>query len=35
MGAFYAYRFTKNHGFVDGNKRTARTTACLFLDRNA
>ena len=34
LAASYVYGIAKNHGFVDGNKRTAWTTACLFLDRN-
>jgi len=32
LAASYVYGIAKNHGFVDGNKRTAWITACLFLD---
>ena len=35
LAVSYAYGIAKNHGFVDGNKRTAWTTTGLFLDRNA
>jgi len=31
LAAAYAYGITKNHPFVDGNKRTALLTANLFL----
>ena len=34
LAAAYAYGITKNHGFVDGNKRTAWVTARLFLADN-
>jgi death-on-curing protein len=30
----YAYHLTKNHAFVDGNKRTAAGAAEVFLDMN-
>ncbi len=31
LGAAYAYGIAKNHGFADGNKRTALVIADLFL----
>jgi len=31
LAAAYAYGITRNHGFADGNKRTALVTADLFL----
>lgn len=34
LAAAYAYGIAKNHGFVDGNKRTAWTAARLFLADN-
>ncbi len=34
LAAAYAYGICKNHGFVDGNKRTALVTAELFLTLN-
>ena len=34
LAAAYAYGTAKNHGFVDGNKRTAWVTARLFLADN-
>ena len=34
LAAAYAYGIAKNHGFVDGNKRTAWLTARLFLADN-
>lgn len=34
LAAAYAYGIAKNHGFVDGNKRTAWITARLFLADN-
>lgn len=34
LAASYAYGFAKNHGFVDGNKRTAWIAARLFLADN-
>ena len=34
LAAAYAYGLAKNHGFVDGNKRTAWITARLFLADN-
>ena len=34
LAAAYAYGIAKNHGFVDGNKRTAWVTARLFLADN-
>ena len=34
LAAAYAYRIAKNHGFLDGNKRTAWVTARLFLADN-
>ncbi len=34
LAAAYLYRIVKNHGFVDGNKRTALVTADLFLMLN-
>jgi death-on-curing protein len=34
LAAAYAYGLAKNHGFVDGNKRTAWIAARLFLAEN-
>ena len=34
LAAAYAYGIAKNHGFADGNKRTALVTADLFLMLN-
>ncbi len=34
LAAAYAYGLAKNHGFVDGNKRTAWIAARLFLANN-
>ncbi len=34
LAAAYAYGLSKNHGFVDGNKRTAWIAARLFLADN-
>ena len=34
LAAAYAYGLAKNHGFVDGNKRTAWIAARLFLVDN-
>ena len=34
LAAAYSYGIAKNHGFVDGNKRTAWVTARLFLADN-
>ena len=34
LAAAYAFGIAKNHGFVDGNKRTAWVTARLFLADN-
>lgn len=34
LAAAYAYGIARNHGFVDGNKRTALVTADLFLILN-
>ena len=34
LAAAYAYGITRNHGFADGNKRTALVTADLFLMLN-
>ena len=34
LAAAYAYGLTKNHGFVDGNKRTGWVIARLFLADN-
>ena len=34
LAAAYAYGVARNHGFVDGNKRTALVTADLFLMLN-
>jgi len=34
LAAAYLYGITKNHGFVDGNKRTSLVTADLFLMLN-
>jgi death-on-curing protein len=34
LAAAYAYHIAQNQPFIDGNKRTAITTALLFLERN-
>jgi death on curing protein len=34
MAAAYLFHLTKNHGFVDGNKRTGADTALRFLEMN-
>jgi len=34
LAAAYAFGIAKNHGFIDGNKRTALVTADLFLMLN-
>ena len=34
LAAAYAYGICKNHGFVDGNERTALVTAELFMESN-
>jgi len=34
MAVAYAYHIAQNHAFVDGNKRTALTTALVFLEIN-
>ena len=34
LAAAYAFGIARNHGFVDGNKRTGFIAACLFLDHN-
>lgn len=34
LAASYAFGIAKNHGFVDGNKRTAFASARIFLFRN-
>ena len=34
MAAAYLFHLCSNHGFVDGNKRTALATALVFLDAN-
>ena len=34
MAAAYLYHLCSNHGFVDGNKRTAAAAALVFLDAN-
>jgi death on curing protein len=34
MAAAYLFHLCGNHGFVDGNKRTALATALVFLDAN-
>ena len=31
LAAAYAYGISRNHGFLDGNKRTAFVVACVFL----
>jgi len=31
LAAAYAFGIARNHGFVDGNKRTAFVVACVFL----
>ena len=35
LAAAYAYGLVKNHGFIDGNKRTAWVVARLFLAENS
>jgi death on curing protein len=34
LAAAYAFGLARNHGFVDGNKRTAFLSAYVFLDKN-
>ena len=34
LAAAYAYHIAENQPFIDGNKRTAITTALLFLEEN-
>ena len=34
LAASYAFGFTKNHGFIDGNKRAALMACGLFMARN-
>lgn len=34
LAAAYAFGFAKNHGYRDGNKRTAFTSCATFLDMN-
>src|SRR5207253_10806214 len=34
LAAIYAHGLTKNHAFIDGNKRVAFTVAVTFLERN-
>ena len=34
LAASYAFGIARNHAFIDGNKRTAFMTACVFLRRN-
>ena len=34
LAAAYAFGLARNHGFVDGNKRTTFLTAYVFLNRN-
>jgi death-on-curing protein len=34
MGAAYLYHLTKNHPFIDGNKRVGTAAALVFLDLN-
>ncbi len=34
LAASYAYGIARNHPYIDGNKRTAFVTACLFLQTN-
>lgn len=34
MGAAYLFHITRNHPFIDGNKRTGIATALVFLDIN-
>lgn len=34
LAAAYAYHLAENQPFIDGNKRTAITTALFFLERN-
>ncbi len=34
LAAGYAYGIARNHPYIDGNKRTAFLTACLFLKIN-
>ena len=35
MGAAYLFHITRNHPFVDGNKRTGAVSALVFLELNA
>ena len=35
LAAAYAYHIAENQPFIDGNKRTAITTALFFLERNS
>jgi len=35
LAAEYGYRIARNHGFIDGNKRTAYVTTLLFLRLNS
>lgn len=34
LAASYAFRLTRNHGFLDGNKRSGFAVAATFLDMN-
>lgn len=34
LAAAYAFGLTRNHGYVDGNKRVALVAMVAFLDRN-
>jgi death-on-curing protein len=34
MAAAYAFHISQNHSFIDGNKRTALTSALVFLELN-
>ncbi len=34
LAAAYAFGITRNHPFIDGNKRTAFLTTMIFLERN-
>jgi len=34
MGAAYLFHLTKNHAFIDGNKRVGTAAAIVFLDMN-
>lgn len=34
MASVYAYHLSKNHPFIDGNKRTALASALIFLELN-